>query len=92
MLRLILCICLISHTAWAVDKDVFQSADQFIQSFPESGKQLNYEFNSPEGLKHRMEYLEAILLNIDGNKTQKEFFHTVKKTGDCKTTTKTKKF
>ena len=55
-------------------------------------EETKFEFNSPEGLKHRMEYLEAILLNTDGNKTQKEFFHTVKKTGDCKTTTKTKKF
>ena len=55
-------------------------------------EETKFEFNSPEGLKHRMEYLEAMLLNIDGNKTQKEFFHTVKKTGDCKTTTKTKKF
>ena len=55
-------------------------------------EETKFEFDSPEGLKHRMEYIETMLLNIDGNKTQKEFFHTIKKTGDCKTTTKTKQF
>ena len=49
-------------------------------------------FNTVEGIKHRMLYLDYALFNAKGNKTQKEFFHTVKKTGDCKTTTKTKKF
>ena len=55
-------------------------------------EESKFEFDSPEGLNHRIEYLEVMLLNIDGNKTQKEFFHTIKKTGDCKTTTKTKQF
>jgi hypothetical protein len=50
------------------------------------------EFNSPEGLNHRIEYLEYALLNSKGNKIQKEFIHDAKMTGDCKTTTKTKKF
>ena len=55
-------------------------------------EETKFEFNSPEGLKHRIEYLEVALLNIDGNKIQKEFIHTAKKTGDCKATTKAKQF
>ena len=55
-------------------------------------EETKFEFNSAEGLKHRIEYLESALLYTYGNETQKELFHTVKKTGDCKTTTKTKQF
>ena len=49
-------------------------------------------FNTVEGIQHRMLYLDYALFNTKGKKTQKEFFHSAKMTGDCKTTTKAKKF
>ena len=53
---------------------------------------IKLEFNSPEGLKHRIQYLNYALLNLESNKIQKEFIHIAKQTGDCKATTKTKQF
>ena len=50
------------------------------------------KLNSPEGLKLRKEFIEYAIFGAKGNKIQKEFIHTLKMTGDCVTTTKTKQF
>ena len=47
------------------------------------------EFNSPEGLKNRQKYIAYSKFPRPQNKG---IIHTSKITGDCKTTTKTKKF
>jgi len=51
------------------------------------------EFNSAEGLKHRVKYIGYALEGTKKDKTQSSgFIHSSRITGDCKTTTKTKKF
>ena len=47
------------------------------------------EFNSPEGLKNRLKYIAYAHIPRPQNKGT---IHSSRITGDCKTTTKTKKF
>ena len=51
------------------------------------------KFNTPEGLKHRMKYMGYALEGTKKDVVQSSgFIHSNTMTGNCKTTTKTKKF
>jgi len=81
----------VTMNKYALDRAnfLYMAGSKVFDNKIETGK---IGFNTAEGIKHRMLYLDYALFNAKGNKTQKEFFHSAKMTGDCKTITKAKKF